>query len=118
EAAGARQALRAAPAGDDPKVDLGLAELRGTRRVAQVARERELAAAAEREPVDRGDRRLPHRLEEPCARVAEAAPLLRLEHREAAHVLDVRARDERAVTRAGQDDDSRLLVVRQLGQSV
>src|SRR5262249_23656714 len=60
EAADPRQALGPAPAGDDPEVDLGLAELRAGRRVAQVARERELAAAAEREPVDRGDRRLRH----------------------------------------------------------
>ena len=56
EAADPRQPLRAAPAGEDAEVDLGLAELRGRGRVPEVARERELAAAAEREAVDRRDR--------------------------------------------------------------
>src|SRR5439155_22568146 len=81
-------------------------------------REREVAAAAEREPVDRGDGRLPHRLQEPRARVPEAAPLPRLEDGQVAHVLDVRASDERALAGAGQHDDPRLLVARQLAQPV
>src|SRR5439155_20136776 len=51
EAADAGEPLRAAPAGDDPEVDLGLAELRPGGCVAQVAAERELAAAAERKAV-------------------------------------------------------------------
>src|SRR5438045_5190927 len=71
EAADPREALRSAPAGDDPEVDLGLAEARLARRVADVAAERELAAAAERETVDRGDRRLRHLLEEVRGFVAE-----------------------------------------------
>ena len=48
--------LRAAEAGDDPEVDLGLAEGRRARGQADVAGHRDLAAAAEREPVDGGDR--------------------------------------------------------------
>ena len=59
----AREPLSAAPAGNDPEVDLRLAELRVSRGVAEVAGERELAAAAESEPVHGGDRRLRHRLE-------------------------------------------------------
>ena len=51
----AREALRAAEAGDDAEVHLGLAELRLVARVDEVARERELAPAAEREAVDGGD---------------------------------------------------------------
>jgi hypothetical protein len=74
----AREALRPAPAGDDAEVDLGLAELGGPGRVAQVASEGELAATAEREAVDRRDRRLRHRLEQPAGLVAEGSPLLRL----------------------------------------
>src|SRR3712207_6980600 len=54
----------------------------GHRREAEVARERELAAAAERVPVDGGDRRLAHRLEELGGRVPEAAPFARLERSE------------------------------------
>src|SRR5205814_2389036 len=88
DAADAREALRPAPAGDDAEVDLGLPELRAARRVADVARERELAAAAEREPVDRGDRGLRHRLEQAPGLVAERAPGLRLLRVEPAHVLD------------------------------
>ena len=77
EAADARESLRAAPAGDDAEVDLRLAESRLARCVADVAAERELAAAAEREAVDRGDRRLRHRLEQPADLVAERSPRLR-----------------------------------------
>ena len=51
-----RQPLRAAEAGDDPELDLGLAEARRGGGDAQVARHRQLAAAAEREAVDGRDR--------------------------------------------------------------
>ena len=54
------QPLRAARAGDDAKVDLRLSELGGIGGDDQVAHHRELAAAAEREPGDRRDDRLPH----------------------------------------------------------
>src|SRR5262245_54692371 len=50
--ADAREPLGSAPAGDEAEADLGLAELRLRGRVAGVARERELAAAAQCEPVD------------------------------------------------------------------
>src|SRR5437870_1480515 len=56
DAAHASEPLRPAPAGNDAEVDLRLPELGATRRVPNVARERELAAAAERKAVDRGDR--------------------------------------------------------------
>ena len=78
EAADAGEPLRAAPPGDDAEVDLGLAEPRVARGVAQVAAERELAAAAEREAVDRRDRRLRHLLEQSRRLVAERSPRLRL----------------------------------------
>src|SRR5213082_353536 len=51
-----RQPLGAAEAGDDPEVDLGLAERGRLRRDAEVARHRQLAAAAERERVHGRDR--------------------------------------------------------------
>ena len=50
-----RKALRPAEAGDDPELDLGLAEERRLRRDAHVAGHGQLAAAAEGETVDRGD---------------------------------------------------------------
>src|SRR5439155_4096132 len=52
----ARQPLRRAGAGYDAEPELWLPERRGLRRDADVARERQLAPAAERVPVDRGDR--------------------------------------------------------------
>ena len=58
----ARQALRAAGAGQDAELHLGQAELRLRRGDAVVAGERELEAAAEREAADRGDQRLLHRV--------------------------------------------------------
>ena len=88
-----------------PRLDLGLAELRGARRVDEVAGERELAAAAEREAVDRRDHR--HRAAPRCAspsacaaarRSARACRGVMLGHRG-----DVGAGDERLVARAGQD---------------
>ena len=51
----ARQALRAAGAGQQAELDLGQAELRLWRRDAIVARQRELEAAAQRVAVDRRD---------------------------------------------------------------
>src|SRR5829696_1463880 len=118
ERGGAREPLGAAPAGDDPEVDLRLAELRLRRRVAQVARERELAAASEREPVDRRDRRLGHRLEQPRRLVTELTPGLRLVDVQPAHVLDVRAGDEGAIPGAGEDDHACVGVLRELAEAV
>src|SRR5262249_4886861 len=92
--------LRTAPARDDPEIDLRLADLRRAGCVAQVARDRELAAPAEREAVDRGDRRLRHRLEQPRGLVPERAPRLRLVDAEPAHVLDVRTGGKRLLARA------------------
>jgi hypothetical protein len=53
----AGQALGAAEAGDDPELDLGLAELRVVGGDDEVAGQRQLAAAAEGEAVDRRDPR-------------------------------------------------------------
>ena len=49
--------LRAARAREDAELDLGEAEARAVAGDAQVARQRELEPAAEREPFDRGDHR-------------------------------------------------------------
>ncbi len=108
----------AAPAGNDPEVDLGLAELRVRRRVAEIAGKRQLAAAAESEAVDRSDRRLRHLLEQPAAFVPQRAPAPGLLDREAAHVLDVRSGHEGLVAGAGQHDHARFLVLGELAQAV
>src|SRR6185437_11011135 len=118
EAADARESLCAAPTRDDAEVDLRLAEPCVARGVAQVAAECELATTAEREAVDRGDRRLRHLLEHARRLVAEGTPLLRLARSEAAHVLDVGPGDEGAVAGAGEDDGVRRLVLGELVQTI
>src|SRR6185437_16966179 len=100
EAADACESLRPAPTRNDSEVHLGLPKLRNGRGVADVARQRELAPAAERKTVDSRDRRLRHRLEQASGFVPESAPLLRLVDVEAAHVLDVCSRDECLFPRA------------------
>src|SRR4051794_4038615 len=111
EAAQPRQPLRAAPARDDPEVDLRLAELRARGRVADIARRRELAAAAESEAVDRRDGRLGHAFQEIRNLVSEDPPLRGSLGVHGAHGLDVGARDEGAVSGSGEDDRSDLVVV-------
>src|SRR5262249_23607327 len=110
--------LGTAPARDDPEIDLRLADLRRAGCVAQVAGDRELAAPAEREAVDRGDRRLRHRLEQPRRLVPERAPRLRFVDTELAHVPDVRTSGERLLAGARQDDDPRIGIVGELVESV
>src|SRR5262245_20078547 len=118
KAADARQPLCPAPSRKDPEIHLRLAELRVRSRVAKVAGERELAAAAEREPVDRRERDLRRDLEQLPYLVAERAPVLGLLDREAAHVLDVRAGRERLVARTGEDDHAHGVVPSQIGQAL
>jgi hypothetical protein len=98
-----QQPLRPAEPGDDPELDLGLAELRRLRRIDEVAGQRQLAAAAEREPVDRRDHRDRQRRQRLAHRVALARelPRLRLGHRR--HRRDVGPGDER-LARAGQHE--------------
>ena len=110
--------LRAAPARDEPEVDLRLADLRRAGRIAEVARDRELAAAAEREAVDRRDRRFRHRLEQPGSLVSERAPRLRFVNAEAAHVLDVRPGREGPFAGSRHYDDARIRIVSELAQPV
>src|SRR5581483_5906427 len=107
-----------APAGDDREVDLRLSEGGALRRVADVARERELAATAEREAVDGGDRRLGHRVEQACAVVSERPPGMPFEDAHLGHLLDVRPGRECPLPGTGEDDDARLRVGRELLQPV
>ena len=98
-----RQPLRAAEAGDDAEVDLGLAEGGREAREADVAGHRQLAAAAEREAVDRGDRHRPRPLPraQQVVRAVEqlaARGLVHLRER-----LDVGARAEQRRVRRGED---------------
>ena len=72
-----RQPLRAGEAGNEPELDLGLAEPRRVGRQPDRAGHRQFAAAAEGEAVDRGDDRLAEPLdqvEDPLSSSAWALP--------------------------------------------
>ena len=98
-----RQPLRAAGAGNDPEVHLGLTDLRGGDSDAVVARHGELEAAAERVAVNRGDERLAGVFQLFQPRVHRLRPLDGLLARlQLLEDGDVRAGDER---RAGADQD-------------
>src|SRR6202163_1152289 len=105
------RALRAAVARQDAEVHLGLAELRVLARDANVARHGELAAAAEREAVDRCD----HRHAQAFERARERLTFARLRLAGArvgqrVELADVRARGERLRARAGEDHGAERVV--------
>ena len=98
-----RQPLRAAVAGDEPEVDLRLAELRRVGGDAQRARHRQLAAAAERVAVDRGDRGLAELLDEIEDLLAAERVLAPARRTLLGQLVDVGAGHERLLARAGDD---------------
>jgi hypothetical protein len=78
-----------------------------------VAAHRELAPAAEREPVDRGDRGLGRRLELPEDLLPLARQPLGVQRRGAPDLADVGAGDERAPG-AGEDHARHVVAARHL----
>ncbi len=107
----ARQALRPGVAGNEAEVDFRLAQLRRVGGEPQRARHRELAPAAERVAVDRGD----HRLAEVLDQVEDVLPGQRVfaagrrgQHGE---LVDVGAGDERLVAGSGHDDRPHAIVL-------
>ena len=110
----ARQPLRGPGAGDDPEAELRLAESGVIRGDADVARERELAAASERVAVDGRDRRPRkplHRGKQ--RRVDRREPFV---PRAPAHLVDVRAGDERRVARTREDEHADLRPIGEIAQ--
>src|SRR6056297_1230005 len=101
-----REPLGAAPPRNDTQIDLGLPEHGALRGDPEVARQRQLAPAAEGVAVDGRDRRRRERLDRVGDAVAQFGVRLRLRRRQFDHVGDVRPRDERVVARAGQDQRS------------
>src|SRR6185503_2532450 len=103
--------LCAAAAGDQAERDLGLTERRVVGADPDVAAHRELEAAAEAVPADRGDERRARRVHpvaellDPARRAALAGGLA--ERRE---LLDVGPRDERLLAGAAQDDRADAVV--------
>ena len=108
----ARQPLRAAVAWHESELHLGLTELRGLRRDANVARHRELAAAAEREAIHGGDHRLGRRLEATKHVLAALRERLRRDRAVLLELGDVGAGDEGAAG-AGEDDAANARVAAQ-----
>src|SRR4029078_12415255 len=112
-----RAARASAPAGDQRERDLGLPELGVGRRVADVAGQRDLAAAAQGIAVDGRDRGLRHRLERTAALVADLGELARLLAGDLAHVLEVGTSDEGAVAPTREHDAANARVLAQLAES-
>ena len=115
EADEAGKPLRAAAAGNEAELDLGLTDLRVLGGDADVAAHRELEAAAEAEPVDRRDERLVRRVH-PRAELldpAGRATLLSLRGRlaERRELRDVGAGDERPLASAHEHDRTNARVV-------
>lgn len=104
----AGQPLGPAPAGNDTEVDLRLADDGVLGGDPQVAGQREFTPAAEGVAVDRGDDRRGERLYVVHHALAEFGVRLRLLDRHLGHALDVRARDERVVPGARDDEHAGL----------
>src|SRR5262245_59212363 len=110
-----RQALSAAGARDDRERHFREPELRVRRRDAQVAREQQLGAAAERDAVHGRDRRHRERLHlvhQRADRLDEARHLLE-RHRRA--LLEIGARAERLLAGAGDHDGAHGALLREGG---
>ena len=101
-----------------PRFTSGWPSLRLVARVDEVAGERELAPAAEREAVHRRDDRERRRLDSLAERVPEVGERPRLGGGHLAHRSDVRPRRERLVPRAGQDRAAHLAVGPELDHGV
>src|SRR6266566_495004 len=98
-----RQSLGPAGARDHAERDLGLADPGVVREVAQVASERQLQPAAEREARDRGDRDLPDAFQQVADVTERLHARAHLVLAPAGHRLDVGPRREEL--RAAQDDE-------------
>src|SRR3990167_1081771 len=92
--------LSAAAAGDHPEPDLRKRELRAPRRDAEIAGHRQLEAGPHREPVDRGDHRLPAAL----GRGERVAPHLEVRRRQGEEFGHVATGAERLPAGAADDD--------------
>src|SRR5262249_61780148 len=99
-----RQPLRAAAAGKQSQLDLGLAELRVLDGDADGARHRRLAAAAQRKAVDRRDHRLAEILDEIEHLLADTAGPFGVDRTRMRELADIGAGYECLVARAGEDD--------------
>jgi hypothetical protein len=89
-----REPLRPAETRNDAEVDLGLTEFGFARRVDEVARQRELAATAQGEAVDRSDHRAPKFLDRGEHLVSERTELEPLGLGHVFHGSDVGTSDE------------------------
>ena len=98
----AGQPLRAAHARRDAKLDLGLAEFGLVAGDDEIGHHRQLAAAAQREAVDRGDPGLAGLLHDLAGPGGEEIVEIEIRRLLLAHLLDVGARGEGLVARSGQ----------------
>src|SRR5215218_7278776 len=100
------QPLRAAPAGWNAQADLRLREAGVLRGKANIAGDGQFATAAEGIPIDRSDHRLREAFDDAGQGLTLAPESQPLGRGEIHHLLDIRARGERPITGAGNDDDA------------
>jgi hypothetical protein len=103
--------------GDDAERDFGLAELRAVGGDDEVGHHRQLAPAAEREAVDRGDPRLAGGLDEVRGPAREHVSGVEPGCRHGGHLADVGPGGERLFARAGDDRASLGRVAFERGES-
>src|SRR5207245_1488087 len=117
-AAQPRQARRAAVTRDDAEPHFRLAELRRLAGQANRTGQRQLAASAEREAVDRGQGRFSERLELVQDALAKDGKLLAVHCVALGELVDVRTGDKGLLSRAGQDQHAHFGILARLRQQV
>src|SRR5207247_1711739 len=98
-----RQTLRAAVSRRDAQLHFGLSKLRVLTGNSDVARHRQLATAAQREAIDRGDDWFAARLDAPQDTLATLRPRFSVEWSLLREIADVGSGDERLWACAGED---------------
>ena len=109
-----QKALRAGEPGNEPQLDLRLAETHRVGGDSECARKGELTPAAERKAVQRGNHRFAEVLEQLENVLPRHCVSLRLVGTKLRELLDVRARDKCLLASSGDDDDTDGVVALQL----
>ena len=94
-AAQPRQPLRSAVTRNNSELHFRLPQLRRLARDADRARQRHLASAAQRKPIDRANRRLPHRLQQMKHALPKQRKIFSIDGRSLRQFTDIRARNKR-----------------------
>src|SRR5712664_1195238 len=117
-AAQPRQPLRSTIAGKNPEFHFRLSEFCRFAGDSNGAGKRKLASSAQRKSIDRADRRLPHRFQQMENALTEKRKFPAVDRRLNRQFADVRARHERFLTRAGQEQHPHGVIAARVQQRV